>query len=76
VLQVSGQALAAVRRAKTQARRSMRAPVVRVRVLDTPGRVEALRQAADDLRAAGAIAELRIEPGGVPAIEVELADAG
>ena len=76
VLEVSGQALAAVRRAKTQARRSMRAPVVRVRVLDTPGRVEALRQAADDLRAAGAIAELRIEPGGVPAIEVELADAG
>jgi valyl-tRNA synthetase len=76
VLEVSGQALAAVRRAKTQARRSMRAPVARVRVLDTPGRAEALRQAADDLRAAGAIAELRIEPGDVPAIEVELADAG
>jgi valyl-tRNA synthetase len=72
VLEVAGQALAAVRRAKTQARRSMRAPVARLRVVDAPDRAEALRQAAGDLRAAGAIAELVIEPGDTPAIEVEL----
>ena len=76
VLEVSGQALAAVRRAKTQARRSMRAPVARLRVVDAPDRAAALRQAADDLRAAGAVADLRIEPGDTPAIEVELAAAG
>jgi valyl-tRNA synthetase len=76
VLEVSGQALAAVRRAKSQAKRSMRAPVARVRVVDATNRAEALRLAADDLRAAGAIAELEIEAGDVPAIEVELAGDG
>ncbi len=75
VVEVSGQALAAVRRAKTQARRSMRAPVARLRVVDVPERAEALRQAADDLRAAGAIAELAIEAGAIPTIEVDLAEA-
>jgi valyl-tRNA synthetase len=75
VLEVSGQALAAVRRAKTQARRSMRAPVARLRVVDAPERAEALRQAADDLRAAGGIAELAIEAGAIPTIEVDLAEA-
>ena len=76
VLEVSGQALAAVRRAKTQAKRSMRAPVARVRVLDARDRVEALRAAAADLRSAGAIAELDLETGGETAIEVTLAEAG
>ena len=75
VVEVSGQALAAVRRAKTQARRSMRAPVARLRVVDVPERAEALRQAADDLRAAGGIAELAIEAGAIPTIEVDLAEA-
>jgi valyl-tRNA synthetase len=72
VLEVAGQALASVRRAKTQAKRSMRAPVARLRVVDVPDHVEALRQAAGDVRAAGAIAELVIEAGDTPAIEVEL----
>jgi DNA-binding IclR family transcriptional regulator len=36
--------------------------------------LEALRRAAGDLRAAGAIAELVIEPGDTPSIEVELGE--
>ncbi len=76
VLEVSAQALAAVRRAKTQAKRSMRAPVACVRVVDAPDRAEALRYAADDLRSAGAIAELAIEAGDTPAVAVELEPAG
>jgi valyl-tRNA synthetase len=74
VLEVAGEALAAVRRAKTRARRSMRAPVARLRVVEEPRRAEALRQAAADLRATGAIAELVIEPGDAPAIEVQLGE--
>ncbi len=53
----------------------MRAPVARLRVVDAPERAEALRQAADDLRAAGGIAELAIEAGAIPTIEVDLAEA-
>jgi len=76
VLEVSGQALSAVRRAKTQARRSMRAPVARLRVADAPERIAALRAAAADLCSAGTIAELELEPAAETAIEVTLAEAG
>ena len=76
VLEVAAEALAAVRRAKSQARRSMRAPVARLRVVGAPERIEALRAVAADLRAAGAIAELDLEPGAVAATEVTLAEPG
>jgi valyl-tRNA synthetase len=76
LLEVAGEALAAVRRAKSQARRSMRAPVARLRVVDAPERIEALRAVAADLRAAGAIAELDLEPGAVAAVEVTLDEPG
>jgi valyl-tRNA synthetase len=74
VLEAAGQALGEVRRAKTQASRSMRAPVTRLRVVDAPVRIAALRSAAGDLRSAGAIDDLRLEPGAPPAVEVILAD--
>jgi valyl-tRNA synthetase len=74
VLEASGQALAAVRRAKTRASRSMRAPVARLLVVDAPERVAALRAAADDLRSAGVVGDLRLEPGAEPSVEVTLAD--
>jgi len=76
VLDVTGQVLAAVRRAKTQARRSMRAPVARVAVVDAPDRLRALRAAAADLRAAGAIAALELTAGAALAVEVALEEAG
>jgi valyl-tRNA synthetase len=73
VLEVASQVLRAVRRAKTQARRSMRSPVARVAVRDTPERLAALALAEADLRAAGAIAVLEPSVGDSPAVEVELA---
>jgi valyl-tRNA synthetase len=73
VLEVASQVLRAVRRAKTQARRSMRSPVARVAVRDTPERLAALALAEADLRAAGAIAALEPSAGDSPAVEVELA---
>jgi valyl-tRNA synthetase len=74
VLEVAAQALGEVRRAKTRASRSMRAPVAVLRVAGAPERIAALRSAAEDLRSAGAIDDLSLEPGDPPAVEVTLAD--
>jgi valyl-tRNA synthetase len=76
VLDVSAQALAAVRREKTREKRSMRTPVARVRVVDADVRVAALRAAAGDLSSAGRIVQLDLEPGEGFAVEVELAAGG
>ncbi len=76
VLEVTGQVLAAVRRSKTRARRSMRSPVARVAVADAPDRLRALRAAAADLEAAGAVAALELTPGGALAVEVTLEETG
>jgi valyl-tRNA synthetase len=75
VLEVTGQVLSAVRRAKTKARRSMRSPVTRVTVRDAPQRLAALALAEADLRAAGAIAVLERSAGAGLDVEVELAPA-
>ena len=66
--------LGAVRKVKSEARRSMRAEVTRVAVTDTPPRLEALDRVAADVRGAGSIALLDTEPGDAFAVEVELAD--
>ena len=66
--------LSHVRRAKTQAQRSLRSPVDRVVVVDAPTRLEALA-AVPDVKAAGHIAELELVPGEAPAVEVTLAEA-
>jgi valyl-tRNA synthetase len=66
--------LTEVRRAKTAARRSLRAPVRRVEVADHPERLAALSQAAADLCRAGAVADLvLLDPADTPAVRVELA---
>ena len=66
-----------MRKAKSEARRSMRAEVERVVVRDTPERLQALAAATADLREAGHIAELVTEAitdeGATPSVEVELA---
>ncbi len=71
-LEVAGQVLSAVRRAKTRARRSMRASVARVVVRDTPRRLAALALAEADLRAAGAIAVLERSAAAGLDVEVDL----
>jgi valyl-tRNA synthetase len=74
VLDVAADVLGQVRRAKTTAKRSMRAPVSRLTVTDTPARLEALGAAERDLRDAGGVVELVTRAGDEPSVEVELAE--
>ncbi|MCK4177034.1 valine--tRNA ligase [Aciditerrimonas ferrireducens] len=69
--------LGAIRRAKTDARRSMRSPVAQAVVRHRPEALAALDPALADLREAGAVLELRTEAlpdGQEPAVAVELAE--
>jgi valyl-tRNA synthetase len=73
-LELAGDVLHEVRKAKSQARRPMRAPVARVVVRDTPERLAALELAADDLRLAGSIDAIDTREADELAVDVELAD--
>ncbi len=73
-LQVTADALREVRKAKSDARAPMRAPVRRVVVRDTAERLAALALGEGDLLAAGAIDELELVEDGEFAVEVELAE--
>jgi valyl-tRNA synthetase len=64
----------AVRKAKSEAKVSMRAPVARVVVTDRPDALPALDAAADDVRNAGVVDELVLEPGDEFSVVVTLAD--
>ncbi len=72
-LEITADVLREVRKAKSQARRPMRAPVTRVIVRDGVERLEALELGADDLRQAGAVEELELIAGEEFDVEVELA---
>ena len=65
--------LEAVRRAKSEAQASQRAPVARCAVSAPDAAATAILSARDDLCAAGAIAELVVSPGDELAVTVELA---
>ena len=56
--EVAATALAAVRKAKSEAKRPLRAPVERLAVADTAPRLAALALVADDLLSAGRVATL------------------
>jgi valyl-tRNA synthetase len=71
-LEVATEVLSQVRRAKTQAQRSLRTPVERVVVVDAPARLAALALARRDVEAAGHVAELELVPGEAPAVDVTL----
>src|SRR5581483_7196214 len=71
---VAAGVLGAVRKAKSEARRSMRADVDRVVVYDTADRLTALAAALDDLREAGRVAVVETVVADTPAVEVELAE--
>jgi valyl-tRNA synthetase len=75
VLRAAVEVLAAVRKAKSEAKVSMRAAVRRVQVSHDAAVVAALGAAAADLRDAGTIAELELveSPSGDLAVSVELA---
>jgi valyl-tRNA synthetase len=74
VWQVSAEVLGQVRKAKTTAKKSLRADVERAVVRGTADQLTALRAASDDVKAAGRIAELLTEPGEELSVEVTLAD--
>ncbi len=71
-LEAAAAVLAEVRKAKSEARQSMRADVRLAVVSDTPTRLDALRLVADDLREAGRITELAFEDAAALAVKVEL----
>ena len=73
-LEVTADVLREVRKAKSQARRPMRATVDRVLVRDTAERLEALELGSGDLRQAGAIEILEPVEDGEFAVEVTLAE--
>jgi valyl-tRNA synthetase len=75
VLAVAGEVLGLVRKAKSEAKRSMRAEVASVVVTDTSDRMALLSQALDDLEAAGVIADLTTVEGDAFTIDVTLAPA-
>jgi valyl-tRNA synthetase len=70
---VTADVLSEVRKAKSQARRPMRAAVARVVVRDTAERLRALELGSGDLLLAGAIELLEPVADGEFAVEVELA---
>jgi valyl-tRNA synthetase len=72
VVAAASWALGEIRRAKTEAKRSMRTDVVRAVVHADPEQLDALRAAAGDLADAGRVADLVIEPGD-GTVDVELA---
>jgi len=72
-LEVTADVLREVRKAKSQARQPMRAPVARVTVRDSEQRLSALALGEDDLMQAGAIAVVERAPGEELTVEVELA---
>jgi valyl-tRNA synthetase len=74
-LDVTAEVLREVRKAKSEARRKMRAPVARVVVRDSAERLRALELGSGDLLQAGTIEALDLAEAEEFAVEVELAEA-
>ena len=72
--QVAAAALAAVRKAKSEAKRPLRAPVDHLRVADTADRLAALSLVGDDLVSAGRVATLDTVEAPAFSAEVTLGD--
>lgn len=76
VLAVASEVLGEVRRAKSEAKRSMRAEVERVVVADTAGRLAALASAVDDVTSAGVVTELTTREADALSVAVTLPPQG
>ena len=75
VSDVAAEVLGEIRRAKTEAKKSLTAPVDRVVVTDTAARLAHIAQTLDDVRAAGKVTEpITVVEGSVFAVTVTLAD--
>jgi valyl-tRNA synthetase len=71
-LEAAGVVLGAIRRAKSEARLPLRAPVARVVVGGTPERLAAMRAAEADLRAAGRVAAVDYQERDTPPLAAEI----
>jgi valyl-tRNA synthetase len=71
-LRVAADVLTELRRAKSEGKRSMRAPIDRVVVTDTAERLAALELALDDVAAAGVATEITTQVGDAFAVAVTL----
>jgi valyl-tRNA synthetase len=78
VLDVAAEALAALRGAKSQAKASQRTSVTAAVITGTADDLDRLRDAQNDLSAAGRVERLNLREGQGPVAvsEVRLADAG
>ena len=74
LLDAASQVLGAIRKAKTDAKVSMRTPVTRAAVTAPQERLAGLELVLDDLRQAGTVEAITLEAGDGPiAVDVELA---
>ncbi len=76
VLTVAAAVLGGIRRAKSDAKVSMRSEVARVVVTDTPARLDALDRGVGDVQDAGVVAELEMVAGDAFDVVVTLAAPG
>ncbi|MFN2447533.1 MAG: valine--tRNA ligase [Vicinamibacterales bacterium] len=74
VLAVATQLLGEVRKAKSEAKRPLKAAIARATIRDTAERLAAVEQAQGDLRAAGNIEAVTFEVAATPSLEVEFAE--
>ena len=75
VFEVAGTVLSAVRKEKSEQKRSLTTPAPAVVVRDTPERLAALAEAVADVRAAGRIDDLTTGPAAELELSIELAPA-
>ena len=74
VLTTTSGVLTGIRRAKTAAKVSQKAPIARAVVTAPEVELHAIEQAAADIRAVGRIAELTFQTGAELSVDVELGD--
>ena len=74
VLTVAAEVLGEIRKAKSDAKKSMRVDVASVVVSDRPERLAAMAAASGDVRAAGRVAELTTSDGDQLGVHVVLAE--
>ena len=73
---VAGDVLSLLRKAKSDAKASMRTEIATARVTDTPERLAALERVQADVVEAGRVRELTTVPGAALAVEAVLAPEG
>ncbi|MGO9082955.1 MAG: class I tRNA ligase family protein, partial [Streptosporangiaceae bacterium] len=73
-LAVASAVIGAIRKAKSQARLPMKAPVARLAVTGPASELAALAAVLPDVQAAGRVADARLEPAGIAAADEPAAD--